>query len=479
MFFKKDGLYLFYVCDKAGNYFTKLILLDSTHTSILQGTYIGDEEKSDWVSDDISANNYVDKETILYFGTHKALELPFTDDTASQLLNIQDNSYVYKYDSSLTRVTTRDDVQVFGEIYGNNFYQYLISLSSLIKKPTNNAIIGSQSKDNYYIVTRNNSLDYEKWYEDDNGNIAETSGSLLGNNMGKVKLYTYKDNLRTFSGEAQYIFSVKCSNGVNTPDYYIEMNFDKIQGTFYAYNNVIENKHSITKNAGTNMNFLAFEYNTLSGETSQYYQLTRLSYDYYPFDTNYNPTTSSSYPFASRAELSGVNMLPPTAERIGSSDIMRVNRINVATISGTTATRAGKYVVTRTYKGGTHDLVTDGTTKDDDVVIGDFRYRRTATGEGGAYVILNEGQSNPQLLSLFEFDSITRTYTVYVDRNGIVTKTYMDAVSKTREVGNEITFTLGYKENDYSFFDFFKMMAGGGTLNTSEVPVKINIPYSK
>lgn len=464
-YFKKDGLYFFYVYDKAGNYFTETILLDSTLPATLQGKYVGEEENSLWVEDEIVDNNYVHEETLLYFGSHKALRLPITSETTN-VINITNSSYLTKYDSSLNKVAGRDIVNLFGDEIDNDFYKYLISLAS-VERPNGEAIIGNASNEYYYYMLPNSRLEYEKIV---NGEEV-SSGILPSSSMGKVKLYPYANATQVFSGEAQYIFTLTGGNGIVSPTYYIEMNFDMISGTFYAYNDKT-NIHAIQKDAGTNLNFLAFEYDKASAN-EDYYSLTELKYDYYAFD--YKDYRGGVYPFSSTITES--QDILKSAKDMGNGK-MRVEAINVATLSSLTATKAGKYVITRTYKGGTHDKVVD-TPLPSDIEIGGEYYRETPTRTGGSYVILGEGDERVAK-ALFDLDSLTRTYTVYVDRNNIISTTYLpDMPTPTREVGSEIKLTLGSGIEDYKFIDFFKTSVNLQSLTTNKIPVKVDIPYSK
>lgn len=464
-YFKKDGIYFFYVYDKAGNYFTETILLDSTMPATLQGSFINEG----WVEDNVKDNNYVNKDTTLFFGTHKSLRLPI-DDTATYPIDIKNNSYVKKYNSSLEEETTRDSIYLFGDDNtDNDFYDFIKKLNMVKKFDGVKIGLAGESTEYYYYNIANTNLYYEKLK---NG-VEVATGNLVGSEMGRVNIYRFANAMQTFSGEAQYEFVLTAGNGLQST-YYIEMNFDLIVGTFYAYNDNIENKHSIQKDAATNMNFLAFEYSTsldVDDDIAEYYVLDSLTYDYYAFDYTFGEAVRGYPLFNSTPTRENVDILSSAVDM--GSGIKRVSRINVATVDSITGTSPGKYVITRKYRGGTHEKVDSNVGADIIEINGEY-YKPTENGIGGTYVILNR-QGNQVALNLFELDTLERSYTVYVDRNGIISRTYI-ASTTNRQVGNEITLNFG---DEYKFVDFFKTSINGNNLVTNKIPVQVNIPYSK
>ena len=101
-YFNKDGLYFFYVFDEAGNFFTRVVLIDSSLSASLQGYWEGIEENSKWVNtfDPVkNPANYVNKDTTIYFGSHKALKMP-QKPAADDIISFEDTSFTRAYDLS-------------------------------------------------------------------------------------------------------------------------------------------------------------------------------------------------------------------------------------------------------------------------------------------------------------------------------------------------------------------------------------------
>ncbi len=465
-YFNKDGLYFFYVFDDAGNYFTRIILIDSSSSSTLQGYWDKVDNNDVWVDtfDPVdNPANYVNHDTTIYFGTHKAILLP--DLSQNVNLSIEDISFTRAYDLKLGELIAEKPKI---NIDFNN--QVLLKLTDYIKTTTFNSIIGT-SKAGNYLTLRNNIVEYEKTPTTVDLETEEVIGEIKVGNITEIyqaEIFTLHDESNyDFVGEAEYMFRVTNLNGAVTGKY-ICMNFDVVQGTFYGYgNNQGENtEHIIRKNGATNLKNMKFEYKKITDETANYYKLAKLSYDFYEFvlDESSKNSSKNSYPFASSPTASSVDML--SSQLLDSNrNIYMIDPINIDT-SG--LTRAGKYIVTRTYVGGTHnyDAVND-------------IYVPTPDGTGGKYYQNEEGA----FIDLFELDTITRKYIVYVDHNGIITSTYMvrnDKQEGIREVGDKISITLSSKYDDeWNFKEFFLTSTATLSLDTNKVPIQINIPLSK
>ena len=498
MIFRKDGLYIFHVYDLAGNTFTKLVLLDSSAPAVLQGRWNGTDELSTWMPDEMTSDtNYVNQNTNIYFGTHKALV--FSDLSSAQELAVNNSPFIRHFGSNGVEIDDEQNIKVFGDT--NDLNAYIRGLSDYINVSTSGAIIGSGASNTYYFLVENTSLDYfiDPWSED----IEDGTFNSL-EDIAKVKIYT-SDPQKRFTNEHQYVFTLTNANEMQYV-LNVEMNFDTIQGIFYAYNSTRNNKHFVSKGSGTNLNVLMFVYNEAE-QISQGYTLKELSYKYYPFDYS---KTNTSYPFSTDENIS-VNLLD-VARKEGDKWI--VDEINLDYSEQGVYTRPGKYVFKRVYKGGAYDLVS-GANQDTDIEYNGRYYRRTLNGEGGEfdlaivmtedvngdYILVPDGEAIQQTdvvyngnyyrksdasgtkysltcndaVLLFKYDIIERTYVVYVDRNGIITYE-----GETKVVGDNINLILNYNmDEEWTFADFFKFDATSNPLTTNKLPVKVNIPLSK
>lgn len=476
-YFNKDGLYFFYVYDDAGNFFTRIVLIDSSASSTLQGYWDGTGANREWINTFNpvqNPQNYVNHDTTIYFGTHKAISLP--DLTEDEIISIEDTSFTRAYDLSTTGggnlILNKPKI----EIDFNN--DILLSLKNYVKTTTNDAVIGTKKAGTYLTILNQNltfvrtptTVDLETEQvigEETSGSITKVYNPITNtmvDGMYMAQIYTLHDpSTYGFINEAEYMFRVSNLNGSVTGKY-ICMNFDIVRGTFYGYDNGEgDNTYRvIRKNGATNLNKLKFEYNMITDETADYYTLKTLVYDYYEFvvDESSSNSSKSTYPFASTPTASQIDML--LGQRLDKErSIWMIDPINIDTSE---LTRAGRYVITRTYVGGTHNL-------ENGVFV--------EVGTGGKYYKNEEGQ----YIDLFELDTITRKYIVYVDHYGIITSTYMvrdDAKERIREVGDNISITLSNKYDDeWGFKEFFLTSTATLSLDTNKVPIKINIPISK
>ena len=467
-YFNKDGIYFFYVFDQAGNFFTRVVLIDSSPSSSLQGYWEGNEEDSNWVNTFDPVNNpanYVNKDTTIYFGTHKAIRMNMVTDVQ---ISFEDISFTRAYD-----LTDNGKLKDTKPPISFAFYADVLSyLKNYLKTASSQALIGS-APTGTYLTLSNTLLTYKKApttvdlvteqvEEPTEGTVAE---------IYKVKIYTIGDpSTYDFNGEADYTFRITNLNGKKSTKL-ISMNFDMVQGTFYAYGNEdgdIE-EHLIRKNSATNLEKLKFEYNILSDATAKFYTLKSLTYDFYEFivdDSNSN-ISNTSYPFAKQATKQAEDLLASQFM----DDEEKHYVIDPINISPSDKTVAGKYVLTRTYVGGTHNYI-GGDLSDPN------SYEEVE--EGGNYYFDEETHS---FINLFELDSLVRKYIIYVDHNGIITSTYMirdDGKQNVREVGDNISISLSHDLDDnWNFKEFFLTTSGTLTLDTNKVPVKINIPLSK
>lgn len=484
-YFYKDGLYYFYVYDEAGNYFTRLVLIDSSLTTALQGYWKNDEEASTWINtyDPINNDaNYVDETNTIYFGSHKAISLPNLSDDIT--ITFEDKSFIRAYNSS-TNDAGYTSFEIIAEkppISFEFFNDVLEKLTDYVKTTNKQALIGTTEAGSF-LTLPNTKLEYKRTPTKIDNDTEEvigqpTSGTL--NEVYKIKIYAEKGlSPYGFEEEADYNFYITNCNSKRSLRQ-ISMNFDIIKGTFYAYGN--DNNpddkidHYIKKNSGTNLNNLKFEYNKITDKTAKFYKLDSLTYTYYPFVLDYENALSDkkSYPFANVATKLNIDLLSSQIENDARTKYI-IKDINIG-LDGKTS--AGKYVLTRTYVGGTHIRAIDTNGEYLYNEDGTPKYDPTPNGTGGTHYYDEESGTYEDLFK--NGDTLTRKYIVYVDHNGIITTSYMLTNPSKREVGDNISITLSNSyDNEWEFKEFFLTSSSTLSLDTNKVPVKINIPLSK
>ena len=473
-YFNLDGLYFFFIHDEAGNFFTRTVLIDSSINSILQGYWSNKEEASTWVNTynpDTNPANYVNRTTTIYFGDYKVLKLP--DLSQTKTASFENTSFVRAYkENTPGHYELVEKPKISFDLYRDVLTKYTKLIDNIDSTP----IIGSANK-GYYITLENTSVQYEREYEerDANGNfiVDANGGSIVKvdknfiTEIYKATIYDIGDTSSYgFNDEGQYYFTVTNKNQkVAVKD--ICMNFDIVQGTFWAYKQSSTNptERLIRKNNGTNLDVLKFVFNNVSDKTAQYYKVSSLTYKHFAFvlDDSSPDSDKSSYPFSNVISKQG--SLPLTNLSADGLQTI-VDNIN---LNASNKTIPGKYILTRTYVGGTHNY---------DKASGQYVEAPGKIG-GKYYYDIESGE----YVDLFSKDVLVRNYTVYVDRNGIITTEYMtrnDGISNIREVGDNISITLsnGY-EDEWNFKEFFLTSSANLALDTNKVPVKINIPLSK
>ncbi len=272
---------------------------------------------------------------------------------------------------------------------------------------------------------------------------AKTNGTLDPKDYWLINLYPNSVQGTLFAGEQRYNFTAVAKNGTERK-LRVEMNFDNASGQYWASgeDNGDNTSHYITTNSGTNLHVLSFKYK--DAEEDGMYKIAKISYKYYAFNYDAGSTT---YPFSSNPTDQN-NFTLPTVK--GADDYYHINNINLEEGK----TRAGKYTLTRTYVGGGYDK--DG---------------NNAQGYG-------EYDAEGNKVS-FGNDRFERSYTVYIDHNGIISTTYQ--AGNVRAVGEHISITLGNGTNNkYEFKNFFRSVSSGTPiLTTNKLPVQINIPIYK
>lgn len=489
-FFSNNGLYMFFVYDDAGNAFYYLIMIDDSTTEILQGHYDDPITKTGWTDTYDKVNNpanYVKESTTLIFGSHKSIEL--TDIETNFDITIVDESYLLAYNTTTGSSEITDKTSKFSFNFLDNalsktsYFGYASSVDYKIGTARNPGF-------NYFINIALDNITYKYEKTDPNTLITTNFGPAQMNPLRNWETTIYADNPQSeFTGEAYYVFTVTPSNQVKElPNVKrtraIEMNFDAVEGTFYAYGNSEGDitQRYIRKNSATNLNTLMFTYlnsSSASNSLDTMYGVGKLTFTYYEFQ--YSNTSPTSYPFKLNPTIDPVNH-PEQADLLNYKVLSEDGRhyiidgINLENSGTETFTRPGKYVVKRTYVGGGYlnnrgdqEQLTEEQIANGKVPCGPYKK------------VDNNGTITYELVD-FGYDTWERSYVVYVDRNGIISTTYMDdtGFNEFREVGENISVQLstGYAD-EWTFKNFFRTTSDDIILTTNKLPVKVNIPLSK
>jgi len=477
-FFSNSGLYLFFVYDDAGNAFYLLVMIDDSTSEILQGSYNDPINKTGWTDTYDKANNpanYVKETTTLIFGSHKSIEL--TDVETNFDITIVDESYLLAYNT----ITGSSEITDKTSKFSFNFLDNALSTTSYYGfASTADYKIDDEEKAlervgfSHFINIKNKSLNYRYEKTDPVTLITTTTPTRSVDPLTNWEITIYADNSQSeFTGEAYYVFTVVPGNQVkDLPNVKrtraIEMNFDAVEGTFWAYGNKEgdNTQRYIRKNSASNLNTLMFTYLNSESDANtldSMYGVGKLSYTYYEFQ--YSNTSTTTYPFKKDASIVNEDLLKfKTLSQDGRTYI--IDGINIESTNEGTFTRPGKYILKRTYVGGGF-INADGDTD--------------GSGCGPYKKVDNNGTITYELVD-FGYDSWERSYVVYVDRNGIISTTYMDdtGFNDLREVGENISVQLstGYSD-EWEFKNFFRTTADDIILVTNKLPVKVNIPLSK
>ncbi len=363
-------------------------------------------------------------------------------------LSLQDNEgtpeYVNSYDmvankANFVRTNTK---LIFGKNKGivyqdintpeNNLFTARLAKTSLFKSfPTN-------SPDTFFLNIPITSVSYMKDY-------STTQQISNAESFALIQLTT--TGAGVFAGEGYYEFTSYAKNGT-TVFMYISMNFDGARGQFHMVGDDYGSTEEryVANNNGSNLHRLMFKY--MSGTEAT--EVTRITYSYYPF--NYLGNTPS-YPFAEEPEQNKKDKDLVLPDKVEDKEFMyTISDINLE--NGKTA--PGKYILTRYYYGGGY-IMDDG--------------KPVESEFGGPY----DASGN-----LFDFgqDSYSRSYTIYVDHNGVIT---MEEQAGIRNVGDNISITIGKNTpNEYEFKNFFRNVSDGlPILTTNKLPIQINIPIYK
>ncbi len=449
-YFKNEGLYFFYVYDECGNSFSVCVLVDNTSPEILQRNSGNQTENTFDLSE--NPNNFQTSNNTLYFGTHKALGV--ATEGADDNITILDTRYLASYD-----LETGNYLNTQNKVSFNFYTDVLSSLEGYyVSSPSLNASTtpaGVSSPRESYIILKNELLSY---YVNDQLDKS-FNPNLDSSKTSSVTVYAIEQSGINYSGEKDYLFVVKNTNG-NEMSRELHVNFDTIKGYFVASSNSSTEKHNLSKNSATNLDLLSFEFTLPShSDTSQYYAIQELSYEYYPYIYNTANTNFStdSYPYSKNPTKKEYLTIPTST-----TDKYTISNINIEYISQKATTAPGKYVIKRVLRGGPYadaNGSTDGLTYD----------TTTNAYYGGKYYKSTDGTIKS--LPLLKYDNIVRTYTIYVDRNGIIKEE-----NSTRIVGDNIKITLGGSDG-WTFKDFLKK--SNSYLLTNKLPVTILVPAYK
>ena len=310
--FDEQKIYIFEITDASGYRIIHSVFLDNTSSKFLQY----DSEDRLIEVDDF---NVISEKTTIKWANNKALL--FKDP-----------------------VTANDRTAVSLLLESSSMYQYLPSGLSLIIP---------------YQSIKIDALDLT-------GENLKLNFSDMNNSATDLTIYpdlaTYSSITDTrVKGEKQYLITLKDVSN-NTHSYLIEMNMDKSLGKMFTTNTPYisgETTYRVNKlnleQAGS-YDALVFEWKDV-GEGA--FKIASLTYDYYPlvFDTS-----KTNYPYTDEPMDRNVDLL---AGAISSNDIYYSGIINPMATTYTTydslgriiqnsklITKLGKYVITRTYVGG-------------------------------------------------------------------------------------------------------------------------------
>lgn len=347
------GIYLFKFSDQAGNVAYRSVFVDNSKGVALKRTE-GEEQFSL-----TEYNNVASRNTLLLWGTHKAIEV--SGDALDFMENAKDSSDNYLYPKI---------VELLKEDYEGDTY-LAIEIDNVtfeIDNSNNNdsqKVVTAQKYKLLKIKTDSTESSQDNWFN--------------GENIFDIRIYDKSYVIRP----TDYTGGIKENGELYYKTYKgfrLEMNPDNsllmawVYGSYYKDSNGTENAHKrLYSDSNTNRQQLFIEWKTNEGV----YDIESIKYDFFPliFDT-----TQENFPYSDDASLSDVDIMNPhKASTVNSGKVITTLPINTefSTYYNRDITIAGKYVVTRTYVNDLDDTDPSGDTKE-------------------------------------------REYTFYVDRNGIV-----------------------------------------------------------
>lgn len=366
---KNQGIYIFTFTDLAGNSITRAIMLENTNTTMILET-----ENETQVAD-LTESNLVSSDTTLIWGSHKAILL----------------------DSNLIGETSISSLFASNIVSYNSNYYFIIPIN--------------QVKIDDYATGSTQTIDVQN-----SGNYITTQTLYASSGEG----WNYGDN--------RYSVNVLDSTSYNT-HYDIEMNLDHsllMAYTTGAYSSTGTNsKQRLYNNQVTNRQVLGFDW---IANTATEYEIASLVYDYYPLSYD---ITSSNYPYSQEPSYENVDILSnATNSTYNANKLMNSSIINPVTVNNVQVTKAGMYVVTRTYLNNISD---------------------------------NNG------------DTTVKTYTFFVDRTEII-----DQVNASTLVGENIKVLMGLiNQKEFGGSQFLLDYATSYLFETNRLPISISIPESK
>ena len=434
------GLYIIKIYDETAleneiigsNVIYKVVFIDTTKTNIV--TQIGDT----WSLAKGSKITTVDY--TLNFGSHKLIQF-------ENLLNINEcdewfNAYI-KNDENYSKYLIS---------YKNKYYLRIDTIDTIFYQENSN---GVTSKLAYNLNASNNYSITEKAYNQSIPNesqyifyFASSSNINIENNFDSFSKYSDSSHMVTFSTDnSQMRFYYKNESGEEQDLQQFSVAKNKNNDTKQNY---YQPTAKTTLSSKSNGETLKFTYNVNSAPA---FIVSEIKMEYYSFEKSENPElntyifkttpTSSIYVY----QKDGINLGTAIPDSVSCYEwVLNVENYNITATQTGTRTKAGKYVITRTY-------------------------------------IENGDENDPK----------NRILTFIVDRNGIISAPEID------EQGNAIYYTGGGIKlqvlNNYQTIDqdktlFFhdiyfasQMSQNSGTANpvltTNLLPVTIYIPAYK
>ncbi len=305
---KNDGLYIFKFVDDAGNETTKYMFKDTTKPNMLQK--VGSDDYSFVPTYTSKIDNIVNQDTIIYWGTHKAIQIE------KEIFDLIENEYeTIQFGDNYFILIKNGDVNIqYRDINGNNH-------TSTIKNNVSTTIftkIDGVSNEHLFIISIND----------------EINNSFVG----KVEMNLDKSLLKaTVSGAPTNNSQIISANS----------NFETIG------NGISER---LNDNYVSNKKYLNISW--LDG--SDDFAISKVECEFYPFTfelLDVNGNLNLNFPY-SPTPYKTINLMEnTTTEPDGGNIRTRSTTINLSQDSryGDLSTTQGMYKITRTYLGNTVD----------------------------------------------------------------------------------------------------------------------------
>lgn len=442
-----SGLYIFKIYDSAGNEQFISFVVDTTSANILQQVKEG-SSYGDYAS--ISDLNITSEDTLVSWGQYKAIKF----DNISKSNNVFDAN-----DEWLKRVLNTNE----------NFNTYLSTLSVnatasiyALTKINSQVLLEVNGVPTFIQGSTHNNFSYEIKFLGDDGYAIENQYNFYFRDEANTKVVDGYTNSSVFNYQNNYtaMHSLKISSDSSQTElfYYVNDKPAYLNQDSYtpAHSNDTKAKYyqpttKKTLSASNEILKLMFNPTPLTGVI----EVDTITYDYYAFaeTTKDNDVTKTyTYAFNSNPTIDDQVIYDKNnssaSSSLTSSGNLLIWDVYLEYNSQTEQyqTKAGKYVITRTY-----DSTLDG---------------------------YNEAVSN-------NHDFTTRTFTFIIDRNGIITTpVVMENGQTSSYVGDPIKIQVSEGAGTEIFFEDVYIAQNqtsqvANVLTTNKLPVQVYIPSTK